>query len=202
MTSLIRGFDSSLRNSINALGPNTIFVQRFGAVSFSSGASFMTLIRRPSLTVADKDAIEKLSTTAGMVDIWLGAGPGQPSIERVFYRNERTRPLPIMGTTEQYVNINFAKMEYGRSFSQQEVQRARNVAVIGFGVFDAVFAKRGIDPVGKQVRLGSAEYTVLGVVGKRPSPGGFGNPDDFVIIPYTAFRKQDRKSTRLNSSHT
>ena len=95
-----------------------------------------------------------------------------------------------MGTTEQYVNINFAKMEYGRSFSQQEVQRARNVAVIGFGVFDAVFAKRGIDPVGKQVRLGSAEYTVLGVVGKRPSPGGFGNPDDFVIIPYTAFRKQ------------
>ena len=75
MTSLIRGFDSSLRNSINALGPNTIFVQRFGAVSFSSGASFMTLIRRPSLTVADKDAIEKLSTTAGMVDIWLGAGP-------------------------------------------------------------------------------------------------------------------------------
>ena len=30
MTSLIRGFDTSLRNSINSLGPNTIFVQRFG----------------------------------------------------------------------------------------------------------------------------------------------------------------------------
>ncbi len=30
MTSLIRGFDSSLRDSINSLGPKTIFVQRFG----------------------------------------------------------------------------------------------------------------------------------------------------------------------------
>ena len=37
MTALIRGFDKSLRDSIAALGPNTIFVQRFGAVSFSSG---------------------------------------------------------------------------------------------------------------------------------------------------------------------
>ena len=31
MTSLIRGFDESLRESIRQLGPNTIFVQKFGA---------------------------------------------------------------------------------------------------------------------------------------------------------------------------
>jgi len=190
MTSLIRGFDSSLRNSINSLGPNTIFVQRFGAVSFSSGASFMELMRRPSLTVADMQAIEKLSTTAGMVDIWLGQGPPQPTTERVFYRSERTRPLGIIGTTEQYVDINFAQMAYGRSFTQQEVQRARQVVVVGYGVFEAIFEKRGIDPVGKPVRIGSSEYTVIGVVGKRASPGGFSGADDFVIIPYTAFRKQ------------
>jgi len=190
MTSLIRGFDSSLRNSINSLGPNTIFVQRFGAVSFSSGASFMELMRRPSLTVADMQAIEKLSTTAGMVDIWLGQGPPQPTMERVFYRSERTRPLAIMGTTEQYAEINFAKVEFGRAFTAQEVQRARKVVVVGYGVYDAIFAKRGIDPVGKAVRLGASEYEVIGVLGKRPSPGGFAGADDFAIIPYTAFRKQ------------
>src|SRR5678815_5462245 len=50
MTSLIRGFDTSLRDSINALGPKTIFVQRFGGLSFASGASFMQLMRRPVLT--------------------------------------------------------------------------------------------------------------------------------------------------------
>ena len=110
MTSLIRGFDTSLRNSINTLGPNTIFIQKFGAISVSSGASFMELMRRPNLTVADQLAIERLGTTVGMTDIWLGAGPGQPPIVRFFYRGERTRGNPVMGTTEQYVEINFAKM--------------------------------------------------------------------------------------------
>lgn len=191
MTSLIRGFDTSLRQSINTLGPNTIFVQKFGAVSMSSGASFMQLMRRPNLTVDDAKAVERLSTTAGMVDVWLGGGgPGQPAVERIFYRGERTRPVPIMGTTERYVEINFATMFAGRSFTEQEKQRARNVAVIGYGPYQALFEKRGIDPIGKPVRLGNAQYTVIGVIGKRPSPGGFGGADDFAIVPYTAFRKQ------------
>ena len=114
MTSLIRGFDTSLRTSINSLGPSTIYVQRFGAVSFSAGASFQTLMRRPSLTVADMEAVQKLATTADMVDIWLGAGPGQPSIERIFYRGERKRPIKIVGNPERYVDENFDKKFAGR----------------------------------------------------------------------------------------
>ena len=41
------------------------------------------------------------------------------------------------------------------------------------------------------MRIGGVEYTVIGVFGKRPSPGGFSlGQDDFAIVPYTAFRKQ------------
>ena len=88
MTSLIRGFDQSLRDSINALGPNTIFVQKFGALSFSSGASFIELMRRPNLT---RRRHARRSSgwrpSVGMVDIWLGGGgPGQP--------HARARVLP------------------------------------------------------------------------------------------------------------
>jgi len=198
MTSLIRGFDSSLRESINSLGPNTIFVQKAGIGSFSSGASFMTLMRRPNITIDDMKAIERMSTTVGMTDIWIGGGgPGsQAAIQRIFYRGERTRPMAIMGTTERYVEINFAKMQAGRTFTQQEVQRARAVAVVGYGVYEALFEKRGIDPIGKPVRVGNVEYTILGVVGKRPSPGGFAGADDFAIVPYTAFRKQFGNESR------
>src|SRR4051812_22986497 len=57
MTSLIRGFDESLRESILQLGPNTIYVQKFGAVSFTSGKTFQELIRRPNVTTADARAI-------------------------------------------------------------------------------------------------------------------------------------------------
>jgi putative ABC transport system permease protein len=191
MTSLIRGFDTSLRDSIAALGPKTIFVQRFGAVSFSSGASFLELIRRPPLTVEDSEAIRRLAPSVAIVDVWLGAGPPGPTIERIFYRGERTRPSAVMGTSERFVDVNFAKLFTGRMFTEQEVTRRRRVAVIGYGPYQALFAGRNIDPVGKQVRVGALDYTVVGVVDKRPAAGGFSlGQDDFVIIPYTAFRKQ------------
>ena len=43
MTAMVRGFDQSLRAMIGAIGPDTIFVQRFGITSFASGA---ILVRR------------------------------------------------------------------------------------------------------------------------------------------------------------
>src|SRR5215216_4015472 len=63
MTSLIRGFDTSLRTSINSLGPDTVYVQRFGGLSFASGASFMQLMRRPLVTSDDIHVIKHKATT-------------------------------------------------------------------------------------------------------------------------------------------
>jgi putative ABC transport system permease protein len=191
MTSLIRGFDTSLRDSIAALGPKTIFVQRFGAVSFSSGTSFLELIRRPSLSVADGEAIRRLAPSVAVVDTWLGAGPPQPTMERMFYQGERTRPAAIMGTSERFVDVNFADLYAGRMFTEQEVLRRRRVAVIGYGPYQALFEARGMDPVNKRIRIGALDYTVVGVVDKRPAAGGFSlGQDDFAIIPHTAYRKQ------------
>lgn len=190
MTALIRGFDESLRDSIRAFGPRTIFVQRFGALSFSSGASFLELIKRPPLTVEDGLAIERLAPSVAIADTWLGAG-GPPTQERVFYGEERTAPIVVMGASEDYVAVNFAKISLGRTLTPQEVQRRRPVAVLGYGPYEALFLHKGIDPVGKLVRIGAQRYQVIGVVDKRPAMGGFGpSPDDYVIIPFTAWRKQ------------
>ena len=47
-----------------------------------------------------------------------------------------------------------------------------------------------IDPIGKKVRIGQNEFTVIGVLGKRPTPGGFSmGADDFAVIPFTAHEK-------------
>src|SRR5258706_6213455 len=73
MTSLIRGFDQSLRDSIRQLGPNTLFVAKFSGLSVVAGRNFADLIRRPNLTVADARAIQKLAPAVQTVDIWLGA---------------------------------------------------------------------------------------------------------------------------------
>src|ERR671914_1438459 len=58
MTSLIRGFDESLRDSIRQLGPNTIVLSKLSILSISGGADFDDLMRRPNLTIDDAKAIE------------------------------------------------------------------------------------------------------------------------------------------------
>jgi putative ABC transport system permease protein len=190
MTSLIRGFDNSLRDSIRELGPNTIFVAKFSGLSIAAGNEFAELLRRQNLTVEDATAIEKLAPSAGIVDIWLGAG-GPPTQTRVFYGNQRTKLLAVLGATENFVNINFLDVQAGRFFTEGEVLRRRNVVVLGQTPYQALFGASGVDPVGKRVRLGAVEYTVVGAVGKRPSAGGFDlGQDDFVVIPETTYRKQ------------
>ena len=88
MTAMIRGFDQSLREMIAAVGPNTIFLQRFGVTSFVNGAEIRDLLKRPNLTVSDARALEQQTETIQLVDIELGAG-GPPTQRRVFYRDKR-----------------------------------------------------------------------------------------------------------------
>ena len=117
MTALIRGFDQSLRESIRALGPNTIFVAKFSGVSLAAGNDFTELLRRPNLTMEDATAIEKLSPAAGIVDIWLGAG-GPPTQTRVVYRGERTKLMAVLGATENFASVNFLELHEGRFFTE------------------------------------------------------------------------------------
>ena len=185
MTSLIRGFDQTLRDSIRELGPNTIYVQKFGALSMTSGRTFQEMMRRPNIVPADARAISELPSVA-LVDVWLGATGGAGS--RVYYANTRTKPLAVMGVTENFAAVSFVKLEHGRFIVPAEVQNRRQVVVLGQTAYESLFPN--IDPIGKKVRVGSREYTVVGVLGKRPNMGGLASgADDFVVIPYTTHEK-------------
>ena len=189
MTSLILGLDSSLRDSIRAIGPDSIFVQRFGVVSFTSGKEFADLIKRPNLTVADGRAIETQAPSIEMVDIELGAGGGMPTQERIFYGRQRTRPIAIIGTTENFSAVAYIPIVAGRFFSGSELQYRKNVAVLGQTPYQALFPNQ--DPIGKVVRIGNERYTVIGLLDKRPGAAGFNlGQDDFAVIPYTTYERQ------------
>jgi putative ABC transport system permease protein len=190
MTSLIRGFDESLRDSIRALGPSTIYVAKFSGVSLAAGKEFAELLRRPNLSPEDAKAIERLAPSAGFVDVWLGAG-GPPTEERVFYRGQRSKTIQVWGGTASYAHVNSLKLESGRFFNEAEVEHHRNVVVLGQTPYQALFPSGSVEPTGKRVRIGGAQYTVIGVADKRPAAGGFNlGQDDFVLIPETTYRKQ------------
>jgi putative ABC transport system permease protein len=75
------------------------------------------------------------------------------------------------------------KLDVGRFFTEPEVQHRRRVVVLGDSPYQALFAPSGLDPIGKKVRIGAVEYTVVGILAKRPSP--FPGADDFVVVPHT-----------------
>ncbi len=185
MTSLLRGFDESFKDSIKAIGPDVVYISKFSGLSFASGKTFQELMKRPNLTPDDAAAIERDAPSIGVVDVILGQGGTQ---ERVYYKSERTKQLITLGTTERYVRLANVDLALGRYFTGPEVQHSRRVIVLGQTAYTALFPNS--DPIGKQVRLGLIPYTVIGVAAPRPSTGLGGGQDDFVVIPQTAYQKQ------------
>src|SRR4051812_40811735 len=185
MTAMIRGFDQSLRDMIRAVGPDTIFVQRFGVTSFASGAELRDLLKRPNLTISDARAIEQQSETIQLVDIELGAG-GPPTQRRVFYGKQKTRPLVVFGTSENFAEGTRIPMIAGRFFNGTEVQYRKNVVVMGNAPYQLLFGASGTEPLGKSIRVGTERFEVVGVFDQRPAAGGVNpGPDDLLGIPPT-----------------
>jgi putative ABC transport system permease protein len=189
MTALIRGFDQSLRDMIGAIGPNTIFVQRFGVTNFANGGELRDLLKRPSLTISDARALEEQTDTIQLVDVELGAG-GPPTMRRVFYRDLKTTPMVVFGTSENFAEGTKIPVLAGRFFNGTELQYRKNVAVLGNTPYQVLFAAAGTDPLGKMIRIGSERFEVVGVFDKRPSAGGFNlGQDDFIVMPYTVYQR-------------
>ena len=190
MTSLIRGFDQSIRDLMRQIGPDTIFVFRFSFVSFSSGIEVKELLKRPNLTISDMRALEDQTTAVQFVDIQIGGGgPGGGNFDRVFYRDQKTKPIIVIGTGENFAQGTRIPFKAGRYFNGTEVQYRTMVCVLGYTPYSKLFEESSLDPIGKTVRVGKNRFTVVGAFAKRASTGGFGSgADDFVVIPYTTYQ--------------
>ena len=169
---------------IRELGPNTIILSKADALSLASGADFSELMRRPNLTVDDARAIERLAPSVGIVDIWMGQGWAARRPERVFYGGERTptgwrysaRPSSSPRSTSSSCRSD-------ASSPSRKCCAAGGSWCSATPPYQALFEPSGIDPIGKKVRVGAIEYTVVGVLasGRRR----FRRPDHFVVIPQT-----------------
>ncbi|HWP99321.1 MAG TPA: ABC transporter permease [Vicinamibacterales bacterium] len=185
MTSLIRGFGDQMRQLIRQMGSETVYVAKMSAVSFAAGRDFFELLRRPDLTEEDAKAIQVGAPSAALVSYQLGGGPAAV-FERVAYRDQSTRRMVVIGTSANFAETNYIPIEHGRFFSEHEVAHRRQVAVLGHSPAVTLFP--AMDPVGKRVRIGRTEFTVVGTLGERPSPL-VGDPDEFVVIPATTYEK-------------
>lgn len=105
----------------------------------------------------------------------------------VKYGSEKTNPnISVRGIDENYLLTAGYEINQGRSFSEEDTESGRFVALIGSSLATRIF-KNGENPLQKVISIGSGKYKVVGVLKEKGS--GFGNSSDLVcFIPYTNAR--------------
>jgi putative ABC transport system permease protein len=92
------------------------------------------------------------------------------------------------GTIPSWMEVYNGRVSKGRFFSEAEDLHRAEVAVIGWDLADGLFPD--VDPVGKQILVGSATFEVIGVLEKRK--GQFfrdSGEDRAVRVPHRTYRK-------------
>ncbi len=98
-------------------------------------------------------------------------------------RYSRPRSAHVFAVGGEYLAIKKLGVERGRVFSQQELERGDNVIIIGQDLQERLFP--GVDPVGRELKMGGLPYTVIGIGDKQGSTFGV-SFDNYVIAPYKA----------------
>ncbi len=104
----------------------------------------------------------------------------------------------VVGTTRDYADFNSLHMEMGRFLTEADNNHYDNYCVLGHEVANKLFPYE--DPLGRQVKLGSDPYTVVGVTEARASTAAIGgnlsgqeyNKDVYIPLNTCRLRFGDR----------
>ena len=175
---------STMEKEMSVLGAQVFQAQKWPAGGFHSDEERRKAMKRPPLTVANANAIRDQVKTADIVgaELWdFGY--------TVEYKGESTNPnVSICGGTPEYPPNNTHYVGLGRNLSQMDIRTGRHVAVIGYAIGKKLFPFE--DPIGKEIRLDSRKYQVVGVFDEKKSAFGSGY-DNYVLIPISTYLDTD-----------
>jgi putative ABC transport system permease protein len=104
----------------------------------------------------------------------------------VQYANKEADDTSIIGYTPNMIDIDTRTVDLGRYFTEAEDKHAAYVCLIGASLVDEFFPNT--NPVGRIIRTGSLEFTVIGTFQKLGSVLGQ-DQDNFVVIPLSTYLK-------------
>jgi len=167
--------EKSIRDSIATLGDNTVYVEKF-PWSFDPGLEYWKMVRWPSVSVSDYEAIAKRATrveAACFVAL-------QPEVIR--FRKAQADNVYIWGATHDFDNLRSFELQEGRYFTPEESASGRNVAIIGYELASRLF--EGAAPLGKQIIIAGLKVNVIGVF-KKEGKGGISDSgmDEMALVP-------------------
>jgi putative ABC transport system permease protein len=131
--------------------------------------------RRPRLYISDLlPVVEALPEGTR----WAQESEGNVQASSPYSRPRSTTAIGIDG---EWFAIKQLEVQDGRSFTAQEMAQGENVVILGPDMVERAFP--GLDPIGRELRIGGTPYRVIGVTESRGSVFGI-SFDNFVIAPW------------------
>ncbi len=187
ISSVINGLNNSVSNLVQQFGTNVLWIYRFSVFANQPTAE---MLGRKQLTYDDMEAIAQLphvvaaSASLRYQNFQFNAGSsvakfGQRKVENV----------SLEGNTPSSSNVYDRNMREGRFFTENDMERAADVTVLGYDTANDLFGS--VDPIGRDITVEGRTFTVIGVYEKAKSAfGGGKNPEDsFAHFPITTFHK-------------
>ncbi|NBH90675.1 ABC transporter permease [Parabacteroides distasonis] len=186
MLAIGQGSKRSIQAQISEMGSNMIMIQ--------PGADMRGGVRQ------DASAMEtlKLQDYEDIVNETRYVSATSPSVnssgQAIYGANNA--PTTVYGISPDYMEIRRYEMEDGDMFSDQEVQTAAKVCVIGKTVADNLFPA-GENPVGRVIRFQKLPFRVVGVLKSKGYNSMGMDQDDLILAPYTTIQKKILAITHL-----
>ncbi len=185
MVSIGQGAGQLVRNAFESIGSNFIVVvpapQNRGGVR----QGVVT-----TLTAADGVAIAETCPSILAVSPLVGAS-GQ-----VIRDNVNWQPAQMFGVGTDYLVVRNWPIESGEFFGERDIAGGNKVCVIGNTLVAHLFPDT--DPIGKQVRIATIPFTVVGVLARKGANLFGQDQDDIILMPYTTVRKRLNHSAFAN----
>lgn len=167
-----------VQQQLSNLGDNFVWIEAGGrAVNGVRTGTHDTI----TLTVADSVAIKN------QVSLIKAVSPNVDDPVQVVYGNQNWH-TSYHGVSPEYFDIKRWYVDQGAIFSQDDVDRAANVCLIGRTVRNYLF---GVDdPIGKVVRINNLPFKVVGTLVPKGQSLSGQDQDDTILMPYTTAQKK------------
>ena len=186
MLAIGQGSKRSIQAQISEMGSNMIMIH--------PGADVRGGVRQ------DASAMEtlKLQDYEDIVDETRFVSAVSPSVnssgQAIYGANNA--PTTVYGISPDYLEIRRYKVEDGDMFTEQDIQTAAKVCVVGKTVVDNLFPD-GSNPVGKVIRFQKLPFRVVGVLKSKGYNSMGMDQDDLILAPYTTIQKKVLAITHL-----
>ena len=187
MVAVGAGAQARVAEQIQSLGSNMIIVL---SGSILSGGVRMGLGSQLTITEDDAWAIQR------EIPAVAAAAPTSRGGAQVVYGNLNWA-TGIQGVTLEFFTAREWDVADGRLFSQEEVEGAGKVALVGLTVAGNLFGDS--DPLGQVIRIKNVPFTVIGLL-ERKGPTTFGqDQDDTVLIPLSTAKRKVLGQSQANA---